>query len=38
MTAKKVSKCDCLNWCGDDPWLNKGKASMGLKIAMDLHS
>lgn len=19
--------CDCLNWCGDDPWLAKGKAN-----------
>lgn len=19
-------KCDCLNFCGDDPWLDKGKA------------
>lgn len=18
--------CDCLNWCGDDPWLNDGRA------------
>lgn len=27
MTAKKLPKCDCLNWCGDDPWLDKGKAA-----------
>jgi hypothetical protein len=22
----EVSKCDCLNECGDDPWLRTGKA------------
>lgn len=21
-----LPKCDCLIWCGDDPWLTKGKA------------
>lgn len=26
MTAKKLPKCDCLNLCGDDPWIAKGKA------------
>lgn len=20
------NKCDCLNYCGDDPWLNDGRA------------
>jgi len=23
---KKIVPCDCLNWCGDDPWLKKGKS------------
>ena len=22
-----VVMCDCLNYCGDDPWLEKGKAT-----------
>lgn len=26
MTGKLLPKCDCLNYCGDDPWLDKGKA------------
>lgn len=27
MTAKaKPEKCDCLNICGDDPWLKDGRA------------
>ena len=21
-----VQSCDCLNWCGDDPWLKDGRA------------
>lgn len=21
-----MEKCDCLNYCGDDPWLARGKA------------
>ena len=25
MAIRKVT-CDCLNWCGDDPWLNNGRA------------
>lgn len=24
--SKPLPKCDCLNWCGDDPCLAKGKA------------
>ncbi len=24
--SKNLPKCDCLNLCGDDPWLSKGKA------------
>lgn len=24
--AKKLPPCDCLNYCGDDPWITKGKA------------
>mgnify|MGYP003395964714 CR=1 FL=1 len=27
MPARKVP-CDCLNWCGDDPWIKKGKAEL----------
>lgn len=23
---KKPQACDCLNWCGDDPWLQDGRA------------
>lgn len=26
MTAKQLPKCDCMNLCGDDPWLGKGKS------------
>ena len=22
----KPQACDCLNWCGDDPWLKDGRA------------
>lgn len=22
-----MEKCDCLNFCGDDPWLQSGKAA-----------
>lgn len=22
----KLPPCDCLNWCGDDPWLQDGRA------------
>lgn len=22
-----AEKCDCLNFCGDDPWIDKGKAT-----------
>ncbi|UCV02341.1 hypothetical protein [Dechloromonas denitrificans] len=25
MTTEKPA-CDCLNWCGDDPWLRDGRA------------
>jgi len=25
-TTKNPSKCDCLNRCGDDPWLKDGRA------------
>ena len=24
--ATRPAKCDCLNYCGDDPWLNDGRA------------
>lgn len=24
--SDKRMKCDCLNWCGDDPWLQDGRA------------
>lgn len=26
--ASKASpvQCDCLNWCGDDPWIEDGRA------------
>lgn len=23
----KLRKCDCLNYCGDDPWIRQGKAA-----------
>jgi hypothetical protein len=22
-----TKECDCLNWCGDDPWLKDGRAT-----------
>lgn len=25
-TAGPLPPCDCLNYCGDDPWLYKGQA------------
>jgi hypothetical protein len=24
--TKKLPACDCLNYCGDDPWLKSGKS------------
>jgi hypothetical protein len=24
--GEKPERCDCLNWCGDDPWLKDGRA------------
>ncbi len=26
MTTTTPVECDCLNWCGDDPWLKDGRA------------
>jgi len=26
VSKAKPVKCDCLNWCGDDPWLEDGRA------------
>ncbi|MBT9492860.1 MAG: hypothetical protein IV107_11050 [Paucibacter sp.] len=25
--ANGPDECDCLNWCGDDPWLKDGKSA-----------
>lgn len=27
MSATNLPSCDCLNWCGDDPWLRDGRAA-----------
>jgi len=26
MQLKTPVACDCLNWCGDDPWLKDGRS------------
>lgn len=27
MSAHTPVECDCLNWCGDDPWLKDGRST-----------
>jgi hypothetical protein len=34
--ADGLDDCDCLNQCGDDPWLAKGKARPCAKRAQEL--
>lgn len=26
VTPPAPARCDCLNWCGDDPWLHDGRS------------
>lgn len=34
MTTSTPVPCDCINWCGDDPWLRDGRATPCAALLM----